>query len=97
MASSDTIATVGDSTSFDWSAKIIKDLNTQSAPVHKRSCLAGDGQLNSFRLVMSGYDLSSNVVSDSAGPSEYGTCGNKAAPVKEPPISAVVYYDELRI
>jgi len=56
------------------------DFNVESFPLLKRSCFAENGDLNSFRIVMRGYDEASNKISDSAGPSEYGSCENKSVP-----------------
>ena len=76
------VGTVSDTaTDFDWTKEIRREFNTQSVPVLKRSCISPIGDLNSFRIVMRGYDLSSNVLSNSAGPSESGTCNNVKAPV----------------
>ena len=69
------------STDFDWTDQVLKKYNSESVPVLKRSCLAENGDLNSFRIVLKGYDPWSNIVSDTAGPSEFGSCGNKPAPV----------------
>ena len=64
----------------------------------KRSCLSElSGDLNSFRLVMRGKDPSSNLISDSVGPSELGSCSNKRAPFNDHPINGKLYYDEKRI
>ena len=68
-------------TAFDWTDEILKEFQTESVPVLKRSCYSRKGELNSFRIVIRGYDTSSNILSDSAGPSELGTCENKPAPV----------------
>ena len=68
-------------TTFDWTEKVTQEFNTQSVPVIRRSCLSASGELNSFRLVMRGYDTESNIVSDSVGPSELGTCNNWYSPV----------------
>ena len=71
------------STEFDWTDQALEQYNSESVPVLKRSCLADNGDLNSFRIVLKGYDDWSNVVSDSAGPSEFGNCSNKPAPVQD--------------
>ena len=70
-----------DSTTFDWSEEVMTDFNTQSVPILKRSCFSQIGDLHSFRIVMRGYDPRTNTLSESAGPSELGSCGNLRAPV----------------
>ena len=62
----------------------------------KRSCFF-DYEFSSFRLVMRGVDPSSNILSGSVGPSEYGDCKNVRAPVMDQPTSGTIYYDEERI
>ena len=77
------IGTTGQTTTaFDWTDEILQEFHTESVPMLKRSCLSSTtGDLNSFRIVVRGYDPRSNITSDSAGPSELGICGNKPAPV----------------
>lgn len=71
---------------FDWSQGIVADFNSQSVPVLQRSCFSEEtNELNSFRIVMRGSDPANNILSNSAGPSEYGNCSNKRAPVEEAP------------
>ena len=82
---------------FDWTSEVIREFNSQSVPVLKRSCLSDTGDLNSFRIVMRGYDLSSNVLSNSAGPSEFGSCANKKSPVQDHPTKGIIWYDDSRI
>jgi len=41
---------------------------------------------------MRGLDLSSNISSDSAGPSEFGNCSNERAPKEEKPKVGKIYY-----
>ena len=75
---------ISDGTVFDWSEEILADFNSQSVPVLKRSCISKEtNNFNSFRIVMRGSDPSKNILSNSAGPSEFGKCGNKRAPVEE--------------
>ena len=85
------------STSFDWTDEVLNDFNIQSVPVLKRSCRSSAGSLNSFRIVMSGYDKSKNILSNSAGPSETGKCGNTRAPSTEAPSKGEIWYDDKRI
>ena len=75
---------------------MIEEFNTQSVPVLKRSCISDFGELNSFRLVMKGLDERSNILSDSAGPSEKGRCSNKRAP-EDHPIKGSIWYDDQRV
>lgn len=63
-------------TVFDWTDEVSTIFNTQSIPVLMRSCQAANGDLNSFIIVMRGYDSGTNVLSKSAGPNELGTCAN---------------------
>ena len=51
---------VAGSTEFDWTDMITSKFNTQSVPVLKRSCLAANGDLNSFRMIILGEDASKN-------------------------------------
>ena len=37
------------------------------------------------------------MLSNSAGPSEYGTCANKRSPVQDHPTKGIIWYDESRI
>ena len=76
-------AKVDGGTEFDWTEQALEKYNSESVPVLKRSCLADNGDLNSFRIVLKGYDQWSNIVSDTAGPSEFGNCSNKPAPVQD--------------
>lgn len=85
------------STVFDWSDEILAEFHTGSLPVLKRSCYSEAGDLNSFRIVMRGYDVKSNILSNSAGPSELGTCSNKPAPVNDHPIGATLFFDDTRV
>lgn len=86
-----------DSVAFDWYEEVLRDFNTDSVPVLKRSCFNDVGDLNSFRIIMKGYDESSNVMSDSAGPSELGTCENKRAPIEEHPSNGKIWYNADRV
>ena len=89
---------IEDSTAFDWTKEILGSFNSQSVPVLKRSCFAADtAEFSSFRIVMSGIDDRSNIISESAGPSEYGKCSNARAPVEEHPQSGKIYYTSDRI
>ena len=83
---------------FDWTNLITTKFIQESVPVHRRECInESTGQLNSFRLVMKGEDLSKNIITDSVGPSELGDCSNKPAPLLDHPSRAVIYADEERI
>ena len=84
-------------TVFDWTEEIVEEFNSQSKVLLKRSCLNSSGDLNSFRLVLLGYETGSNLLTDSAGPSELGTCSNKQAPSQEHPNAAKIYYDTNRV
>ena len=85
------------SETFDWTEEAVKEFHTQSFPTIKRSCLADNGDLNSFRMVIRGYDETSNLLSDSAGPSESGTCTNVNAPVMAQPTAGRIYSDSDRV
>lgn len=64
----------------------------------KRSCFSAETEeLNSFRLVIRGDDPTSNILSNSAGPSELGNCSNKRAPVEEQPSLGKIYYNANRV
>jgi len=84
-------------TFFDWSDHVTEKFNMEAVPILKRSCLAENGDLHSFRLVMRGYDDRSNIMSDSAGPSELGNCSNIRSPIYDQPIAGRIYYDTDRV
>lgn len=46
---------------------------------------------------MRGYNEASNVISDSAGPSEFGTCANLPTTAEDQPVGGKIYYDSNRI
>ena len=48
-------------------------------------------------MVLRGKDEWSNLLTNSAGPSEYGDCKNERAPVEAYPIAARIYYDVRRV
>ena len=85
------------SETFDWTEEAVREFHTQSFPVIKRSCMADNGDLNSFRMIIRGYDETSNLMSDSAGPSEVGTCSNVDAPVLATPTAGRIYSDSDRV
>ena len=84
-------------TFFDWTDHIIEEFPYKSVPLIKRSCISEEGKLHSFRLVMQGYSWDSNIISDAAGPSEYGDCHNVVSDVQDFPTSGRIYYDNDRV
>ena len=95
----DTIAgkEIAGGTDFDWTDEAVEEFNTETVPVLKRSCFAPDGELNSFRMVVRGTDDRSNLLTESAGPSEYGDCKNERTPVEAFPLAARIFYDARRV